>query len=76
VSGRPVDTRRGTRHASGQVDGAVHVRSVVDEINAAALGRDNTTLARRLVQTADDAAFTEADVARILPVVPELAPLR
>lgn len=75
MTGHRVSTDRSGWRESGRIDGVDDVRRVLNEINATGLHSENTALARDLVRTADDAALTGPDATRILPVVPELAPL-
>ncbi|OJF14524.1 hypothetical protein [Couchioplanes caeruleus] len=57
----------------GQLAGPEDVRRLLDEVNTAGLGRGNTALAARLVQSADEAELAAPDASRVLPVIPELA---
>jgi hypothetical protein len=56
----------------GRISDAGDVRRLLTEVNSAGLHRDNTALALQVVQSADDAALTDADAARVLRCPPEL----
>jgi hypothetical protein len=75
VAAKPTRTGRPAWTGDGLIGGIDDVRRVLADANAAGLKRDNTALAVELVQSADEVALTEADIARVLPAVPEIAEL-
>ncbi|MFL6111614.1 MAG: hypothetical protein ACJ786_09720 [Catenulispora sp.] len=52
--------------SGGRIAGPDDVRWALAEVTAAGLRRDNTAAAQ-LVQTADEAAFSQPDISRMLP---------
>ena len=75
MADRPARPKRPSWPGGSTVSSSDDVRRVLAQVNAAGSSRDNTALARRLVQPADDLGLTEADVTRVLPVHPALAGL-
>jgi hypothetical protein len=60
---------------SSRIGGVEDVHRVLDAVNAAGLERAGTAVLARAVQTASESDLVDADVARVLPAVPELEQL-
>lgn len=75
MAAKPTRTGGPVWTGDGLIGGIDDVRRVLADVNAAGLKRDNTAFAVELVQSADEVALTEADIARVLPAVPEIAEL-
>ncbi|GAB1646852.1 hypothetical protein [Krasilnikovia sp. MM14-A1259] len=60
---------------AARITGPADVARVIEQVNAAGLGRDRTAALARSVATADEVQLTGPNVARTLPVLPELADL-
>ena len=72
MAAKPTRTGRPAWTGDGLIGGIDDVRRILDDVNQAGLHRDNTAAAARLVQSADDVALTEADIARVLPCPAEI----
>ena len=75
MADRPARPRRPSWAGGSTISGPEDVRRVLIQVNDAGASRDNTSLARQLVQPADEVGLTEADITRVLPVHPALAGL-